>query len=128
MRALLDSHVFLWCLRDDRRLSREARQVIRAPTSAVFVSAASIWEIAIKLSIGKVRWRGDIALESTIEAMGLTELPVTASHAAGVRALPLHHGDPFDRLLVAQARSEGLTIITADEALAAYGVPILSAQ
>jgi PIN domain nuclease of toxin-antitoxin system len=129
VRLLLDSHVFLWWLRDDRRLARKARAAIAAPTTSVFVSAASIWEIAIKLSVGKLRWRDarGTTLADTITACGFTELPVTASHAAGVRMLPHHHGDPFDRLLVAQALAEGLRVITADDVFLRYGVSVLQA-
>jgi PIN domain nuclease of toxin-antitoxin system len=130
VRLLLDSHAFLWWLRDDTRLSRRARTAISAPTSVVFVSAASIWEIAIKVSVGKVRWRerGGVALSDSIGACGFTELAVTARHAAAVRDLPRHHGDPFDRLLVAQALTEDLRVVTTDDAMARYGVPVLPAD
>lgn len=130
MRLLLDSHVFLWWLQDSRRLGRLARQAIQAQAATVFVSAASVWEIAIKQSVGRLRVAGHGAdpIESTIAACGFRELPVTARHAAGVRDLPHHHGDPFDRLLVAQARAEGLQLVTADEQFAAYGVPLVSAD
>ena len=130
MRLLLDSHVFLWWLQDSPRLSRNARSMMQAPAASVFVSAASIWEIAIKLSIGKLRWRGaaNTPIDSSIVACGFTEVPVTARHAAAVRELPYHHGDPFDRLLVAQALAEGLRIVTADPAFAAYGVSVVEAD
>jgi len=128
MSLLLDSHVFLWWLQDSRQLSRPARRAIGAPTSRVLVSAASIWEIAIKLSIGKLKWREGVTLDGSIAACGFTELPITARHAAGVRNLPTHHGDPFDRLLIAQALLEDLRLVTADEVFARYGVPILAAH
>jgi PIN domain nuclease of toxin-antitoxin system len=129
MRLLLDSHVFVWCVQDNPRLSRDARRAIRSSAAEVFVSAASIWEIAIKLSVGRLRWRGRPGrmLDSIIEASGFVELPVTARHAAAVRDLPPHHADPFDRLLVAQAMTEGLSIVTADDALARYGVSVVPA-
>lgn len=129
MRLILDSHVFLWWLQDDRRLSRSARRFIEAPSSDVFVSAASIWEIAIKLSIGKLRWRSraGVDLASTITDCGFAELPVTARHAAAVRELPHHHADPFDRLLIAQALCEDLQIITGDDAFGSYGVRTIEA-
>ncbi len=129
MRLFLDSHVFLWWLRDDRRLSRTARNIIGAPASEVFVSAASIWEVAIKLSIGKLKWRSAKArdLDTCIEVCGFDELPVTARHATVVRDLPHHHADPFDRLLVAQALCEDLRVVTADETFALYGVRVLDA-
>jgi PIN domain nuclease of toxin-antitoxin system len=130
MRLLLDSHVFLWWLQGSRHLSREARRAIASPTPEAFVSAASIWEIAIKVGIGKLKWsdaRG-FAIDASIAASGFTELPVTARHAAAVRDLPPHHGDPFDRLLIAQALAESLRVVTADRVFERYGVPTLSAD
>ena len=128
MNLLLDSHVFLWWLQDNRRLARNARRVIAAPSSRVLVSAATIWEIAIKLSIGKLKWTAGMPLDRSITACGFAELPVTAQHAAGVRNLPAHHGDPFDRVLVSQALVEALRVVTADDVFARYGVPLLAAQ
>jgi PIN domain nuclease of toxin-antitoxin system len=127
---LLDTHVFRWWLADDRRLGRLARRAIEGPEARVLVSAASIWEIAIKLSIGKLTWRKTrvTTLATCIEDSGLAELAVNARHAAAVRALPFHHADPFDRLLCAQAMEEGLRIVTADETLARYDVDILRAE
>lgn len=129
MSLLLDTHVFLWWLRDDRRLGRRIRRVIADPSARIVVSAASIWEIAIKTAIGKLAWRDaeEATLASCISACGFRELPVTAAHAAAVRDVPPHHGDPFDRLLVAQARAEGLAIATIDPALARYRVEVLDA-
>ena len=130
MRLLLDSHVFLWWLRDDARLGRRARAAIAAPRETVLVSAASIWEIAIKLSLGKLRWRSErrVTLEESILACGFGELPVTARHAAAVRTLAPLHGDPFDRLLVAQALTDDLRVVTADQTFHAYGVPVVAAD
>jgi len=128
MSVLLDSHVFLWWLQDSRRLSCAARRAIAASSTRVFVSAVSIWEIAIKLSIGKLKWREGVTLDRSIAACGFSELAMTAQHAAGVRNLPAHHGDPFDRLLIAQALVERVRIVTADEVFAAYGVPTLAAE
>jgi PIN domain nuclease of toxin-antitoxin system len=130
MRLLLDSHVFLWWLQDSARLGRRARRAITSPVSTVFVSAVSIWEIAIKLSIGKLKWKAssDVTLDQCIAACGFTELPVTARHAAGVRDLPPHHSDPFDRLLLSQALAEQLHIVTADAALSSYGVPLVAGE
>jgi len=129
MRLLLDSHVFLWWRQGSRRLSHEARRAIAAPTSVVMVSAASVWEIAIKAAIGKLTWKPVTGhdIDDSIVAAGFTELPVTARHAAAVRHLAPHHGDPFDRLLIAQAFADGLRIVTADEVFEHYGVPILAA-
>lgn len=130
MSLLLDAHAFLWWLRDDARLGRRARAAIAAPRQQVLVSAASIWEIAIKLSLGKLRWKSGsgTTLDESIAACGFAELPVSGRHAAGVRSLPPHHGDPFDRLLVAQALIEDLRIVTVDEVFVAYGVPIVAAD
>ncbi len=120
MRMLLDTHVLLWCLGADRRLDRKTAALVRSPASDVYYSAASVWELAIKASLGK--FRGD--LEELLEALsteGFSELPVLARHAVEVSALPLHHRDPFDRLLVAQSRVEALRLYTDDAALARYG-------
>ena len=119
MRALLDTHVFLWAVSANQRLSSAARARISG-AEAVYVSAASIWEVAIKARLGKIEGDPE-ALVSSIEASGFHELPVSARHAAAVAALPLHHADPFDRLLLAQAFSEPLCLLTVDRALLAYG-------
>jgi PIN domain nuclease of toxin-antitoxin system len=130
LKLLLDTHAFLWWLADSPRLSRAAIRAIEASTATVFVSAASIWEIAIKLSLGKLRWRTDpgMGLDASIDACGFRELAVTARHAAGVRELPLRHGDPFDRLLVSQALAEGLHMITSDAVFTHYGIATVSAE
>lgn len=119
MRLLLDTHIFLWVVTDSRKLKAAARRVIEA-SDAVHVSSASIWEIAIKVRLGKID--GDPRqLADAIEPSGFLELPVSAHHAARVALLPDHHHDPFDRLLVAQALSEPLVLLTADSLLARYG-------
>lgn len=119
MRLLLDTHIFLWVVTDSRRLRAAARKAI-ASAEAVHVSAASIWEIAIKVRLGKID--GDPRqLAEAIEPSGFLELPVTATHAARVAQLPDHHNDPFDRLLVAQALTEPLVLLTADAQLVRYG-------
>jgi PIN domain nuclease of toxin-antitoxin system len=119
MRLLLDTHVFLWTVTGHAALRPAARKLISA-AEAVYVSAASIWEIAIKARLGKIE--GDPAgLAAAIEDSGLTEVPVSARHAAAVARLPLHHTDPFDRLLIAQALTEPFRFVTADRALAVYG-------
>ncbi|MDK9723252.1 MAG: type II toxin-antitoxin system VapC family toxin [Sterolibacteriaceae bacterium MAG5] len=119
MRLLLDTHIFLWAVADSRRLKVAARKQMLA-ADQVYVSSASIWEIAIKARLGKIE--GDPEqLADAIAASGFIDLPVTARHAAGVARLPPHHHDPFDRLLVAQAFTEPLLLLTADAALAPYG-------
>jgi len=119
MRLLLDTHVFLWAVTADSRLKAAGRKLI-SRADAVYVSATSIWEIAIKARLGKIEADAEVLAEA-IEDSGLIELPVSAQHAAAVARLPLHHTDPFDRLLLAQAFSVPLRFFTADRALAAYG-------
>lgn len=118
MRLLLDTHVFLWCVNDDRRLSKAARDLLDG-AAEIYVSSASIWEAAIKSRLGKLEADVD-ALASSIAASGFLELPVSAKHAAAVARLPDFHGDPFDRLLIAQAISEPLRFLTADSVLRQY--------
>jgi PIN domain nuclease of toxin-antitoxin system len=127
MRLLLDTQIFLWFLAGASRIPRAARQAIEATENLVLVSAAAIWEIAVKASIGRLDiTRSDVArLPRLIEMAGFRELPVLARHAVGVHVLPLHHRDPFDRLLVAQARAEELTLVTVDPAIRRYGVSVL---
>ncbi|KVW77441.1 type II toxin-antitoxin system VapC family toxin [Burkholderia ubonensis] len=118
MRLLLDTHVYLWSVLDDRKLSKSARTLIM-DADEVFVSAATIWEASIKAGLGKL----DVdvnELVAEISAAGFVELPVRVAHAAMVRDLPDIHRDPFDRLLVAQAMTEPLRLVTADGHLAKY--------
>ena len=124
MRLLLDTHALLWWLADDDRLGRSARDAI-ADADVVVVSAVSAWEIAIKQAVGKLTGPRDLAGE--IRANGFTELPVTSAHALAAGELPPHHSDPFDRMLVAQARLEDLTLVTRDPRLAEYGIAHLRA-
>ena len=119
MRLLLDTHIFLWAVTGSKRLHTTARKQISA-AEAVFVSAASLWEIAIKSRLGKID--GDVeALAAAIEDSGFQELAVSVRHAVAVAKLPLRLTDPFDRLLIAQAFSEPLRLLTADRELSAYG-------
>lgn len=118
MRLLLDTHVYLWVLAGSPQLKPAGRKIIEA-ADIVFVSAVSIWEVAIKARLGKID-ADPLALAAAIEASGFSELPVTAAHAAGVAQLALHHADPFDRLLIAQALAEPLRLLTADAALLPY--------
>ncbi len=124
MRLLLDTNVLIWWLAESPRLSKETRDAITAEPE-VIVSAVSAFEIAVKSAIGKLRVPDDLEVQIVEQAM--TELPVTVRHGLAVGQLPMHHRDPFDRLLIAQAQCEGLTIITADRAFAAYDVPIMAA-
>lgn len=125
MRLLLDSQVVLWSLESPERLATEAVAAITDPANSVDVSAASLWELAIKQSIGKLKVDGD--LREHLALQSFSELPVLGEHTLAVRDLPRHHRDPFDRLLIAQAMCEGLTIVTSDRAFTAYDVPILPA-
>lgn len=125
MRLLLDTHIFLWAVAGSPRLKPAARRLIEA-AEQVYVSAASIWEVAIKAQLGKIE-ADPQALTDAIAASGFVELGVRATHAAGVARLAPHHSDPFDRLLVAQALAEPLRLLTADAALVQYGDIVLFA-
>ncbi len=118
VRLLLDTHVFLWSVGDDPRLSKKARSLICA-ADEVFISSASIWEASIKAGIGKLDVDIDL-LVNEIANSGFLELPVRAAHAAYTRHLPDIHRDPFDRLLIAQAMTEPLRLVTADGQLEKY--------
>lgn len=125
MRLLLDTAVVLWTLADDAKLSREARAAIVAADNVVVVSAASAWEISIKRALGRLDAPEDLA--DALRAARLEPLDITLEHATAAGALPRHHDDPFDRMLVAQAQAEGLTIVTRDRAFARYEVKTLAA-
>jgi PIN domain nuclease of toxin-antitoxin system len=123
VRALIDTHALLWFFLGDRRVSASARAVIEEEDAELVISAASVWEMAVKASSGK------LALSSSIEdfvagqvARGYRTLSVSALHAAAVEDLPWHHRDPFDRLLVAQALVERVAIVTRDPIFKKYGV------
>ena len=125
MRLLLDIHVLLWSLADSPELPPDLREKIVDPTNDAFVSAASVWEIAIKKRLGKLA-APDNLLE-VIEACDFTHLPINFAHAMAARALPPHHDDPFDRMLIAQARDEGLVLATRDRRFGAYRIGLLKA-
>ena len=123
MRLLLDTHVLIWW-DEGARLSKRAAEAIRA-ADQVYVSAVTGWEIAIKTALGRIettREVGEAAAES-----GFEELPLRLSHTEALRTLPPHHRDPFDRMLIAQAISEGLTLVTRDRALGDYGIRLVRA-
>jgi PIN domain nuclease of toxin-antitoxin system len=129
VRLLLDTHVLLWWLADDPALNDAARAAIADPANAVWVSAASAWEIAIKSALGRLHLPQP-ACEFVPVALAENDfapLPIAVDHALRVADLPPLHGDPFDRMLIAQALAEGLTLVTADAALARYPVPVLDA-
>lgn len=122
MKLLVDTHVALWWQAEDRRLGREARRAI-ATADIVWVSAATGMETAIKVADGRLKLQEPLGI--VVIADDFTELPVTLKHAEELERLPKHHRDPFDRILIAQARVEGATIVTHDRAFEAYGVPVI---
>lgn len=123
MKLLLDTHAALWWLADDARVGAEAERQLSDETNRVLLSAAVIWEVAIKRSLGKLQAPADLA--PTLLAAGAQPLAITLDHAAAVEALPWHHRDPFDRLLVAQALTEGAAIVSQDDRMQPYGVPLV---
>lgn len=126
MKLLLDTHVLLWWFDGGDNLSTKAKDVISDPTNSTVVSVATLWEISIKQSLGKLRIDGD--LRQHMRDQYFEELPVAGDHAVAVRNLTQHHKDPFDRLLIAQAQLEGLTLVTADHFIQMYDVSTLAAR
>lgn len=126
MRALLDTHTFLWWVTDDPRLSLRVREIITDGRNDLFFSAASGWEIAIKASLGKVEVPEDLErfLAEQLSRNAIQVLPIYLNHALHVYTLPVHHRDPFDRLLISQAALEELTVLSADPQFARYPVPL----
>jgi PIN domain nuclease of toxin-antitoxin system len=115
---LVDSHVLVWAFGNDRRLSKEARRVL-VEEAQVWVSVASLWELSLKQASGKLQMPD---LDDVLPHFGIRELPVTWLHVRQTRNLPRHHGDPFDRVLIAQAMVEDLVLVTTDAAMSAYPV------
>lgn len=128
MRLLLDTNVLLWTLSTPEKLSSVTREAIADPTNQVFVSAASAWEIAIKQSVSKLELPGpaETWLPQACARTSLAWIPVTHEDALRVRALPVHHRDPFDRILIAQAQG-GYVLVTSDQRFRFYGVSLLEA-
>jgi PIN domain nuclease of toxin-antitoxin system len=124
---LLDTHTFLWWVDASPRLGRRARAAITDPARRCYFSLASSWEIAIKLSLGKLEIPGSVEqfVPSQLAQNDFEELPLSFAHVARVARLPFHHRDPFDRLLVAQALEEDLTIVSADPIFRRYGVQVV---
>ena len=119
MRLLLDTHILLWWLADNPSLGDQARELISDPENAVFISSVTLWEIWLKESLGKLQLPSDF--EEKLAAESFESLPLLAAHAREVAFLPWHHRDPFDRMLIAQARVSKLTLVTADEIAGDYG-------
>jgi PIN domain nuclease of toxin-antitoxin system len=130
MRALLDTHAWLWFTGRSERLGPNTRALLRDRTNEIHLSVASAWEVAIKAGLGKIIGVGDPAVyvRTRIRRQQILTLGITLDHVLAVAALPAHHRDPFDRLLVAQAQAESLTIITADPQLSRYDVPVHDAS
>jgi PIN domain nuclease of toxin-antitoxin system len=123
VRVLIDTHIVLWWDRELRRISRPLRAAIEDETNEILVSAASIWEIAIKRAVGRLRFEQPIV--ASVRALGLEILPVAGAHAEHAGNLPPHHSDPFDRLIIAQASVEGMVLGTQDPLMRPYGIPML---
>jgi PIN domain nuclease of toxin-antitoxin system len=122
---LLDTHVLLWAALQPERLSATAITVLEDPSSGLMFSAAAMWEVAIKASKGRDDFTVDSRLlRRALLENGYSELPISSQHAVAVGDLPGHHGDPFDRIQIAQARVEGLVLLTSDSVLADYGSPV----
>jgi PIN domain nuclease of toxin-antitoxin system len=129
LKILLDTHCWLWMLAKPQRLSRQTRALLEDPQNQLFLSAASSWEIAIKYALGKLPLPMPPAeyVLTRMESSGISPLAIQHSHALLAGSLPRHHGDPFDRLLIAQAQLEKLPILTADRQFEAYEVDLLPA-
>lgn len=125
MKLLPDTHVLLWWLDDPLRLSEAARDRISDPENEVLVSAVSCWEIAIKRSLGKLKAPDD--LSDVINQCGFVELTISIFHSLKTETLPLHHRDPFDRMLIAQALCESATLVSHDRLFEQYGIPLIHA-
>ena len=125
-RLLLDTHVLLWWLSDDPQLGESSRQTIINPRNQVYISAASTWEISIKKSIGQLTAPDD--MDAIVESEGFEKLPITLFHGDQAGSLPELHKDPFDRMLIAQAQSEGLVIVTNDEKITQYKIRTMDAK
>jgi PIN domain nuclease of toxin-antitoxin system len=125
LKLLLDANAFIWAYARPTELSPAARRALNDVANDRLVSIASLWEIAIKMSIGRLAFSEN--LTQALDDIAATSLPITLIHVARVRSLPFHHRDPFDRMMIAQAMEEGMTIVTRDRHVAAYGVPVLMA-
>jgi PIN domain nuclease of toxin-antitoxin system len=125
LRLLLDTNVFIWAIMRPSELSTLARDAIERPESQRFVSVVSLWEMTVKVSVGKLSLPANYM--DGVDHIGATLLPITVPHLRQVQSLPLHHRDPFDRMMIAQALEENLTIVTRDRAFRAYGLPLLAA-
>lgn len=125
MKLLLDTHILLWAANEPERLSTQAIALLEDPDNELLFSAASLWEVSIKNGLGRDNFKVDARLlRRGLLDNGYIELPITSAHAVFVESLPAIHKDPFDRILVAQATAEGITLVTADAMVAKYPGPI----
>lgn len=127
MKLLLDTHVFLWWANEPERLSETALAALTDPANQLLLSVAAAWEMQIKIQVGKLRLNGSLKqlIAKQQRTNGIQLLPVELSRVLALTPLPLHHRDPFDRLMIAQALDEGLTLVSADSAFSAYAAPTL---
>lgn len=126
MRVLLDTHAFLWFMAGDERLSQKARETMSKENTELFLSAASVWEMAIKAALGRLQLPLPVAdyVAEKIHA-GFQMMPIDWVHAAAVQKLPFHHRDPFDRLIIAQAQVEKLPLVSGDRKFLKYGIQLI---
>ena len=124
MKVLVDTHILLWALLNDRRLSSKAKQLLRSEEHELVFSLVSLWEISIKMRTGKLNAVGSSVayVRDEMDAYGMELLPIRYEHILQLESLPSHHGDPFDRLLIAQALSESLPVLTGDQTFRRYGI------
>lgn len=127
MKLLLDTHILLWAAGEPEKLSAKGKELLLDPDNLLFFSPASMWEIVIKQGLGRDDFQVDpVRLRKLLVVNGYSEIPVTSDHALGVAGLPPHHKDPFDRLLVSQARCEGMLLVSADTSIVLYGEGIIN--
>nr|WP_294554154.1 type II toxin-antitoxin system VapC family toxin [uncultured Rhodopila sp.] len=123
----MDTHILVWAISDPSKLDQRTAAAVASPANQVLVSVASAWEIAIKHALGRLTFPLD-RFEEVLQRMGFDLLPIGLAHAIAAGRLPRHHDDPFDRLLIAQAQTKGMTLVSTDRAIARYDVPLLSVE
>jgi len=129
MNLLLDTHLLIWWMEGSSKIGKKAKNALIHPEATIWLSAASIWEISIKAAIGRLQpFHPPEKWTSKLYELGVHSLSITVEHAEAVRHLPLHHADPFDRILIAQAQCENLTLLTADPLIRAYDVRTMDAS
>ncbi|MEK7573686.1 MAG: type II toxin-antitoxin system VapC family toxin [Patescibacteria group bacterium] len=121
MNCLVDTHIFIWSLNSSRKLSNKAQKILKDPDNNIYVSTASLWEISIKNTAGKLSLKTTLA--EMVSLSGFEVIPIMLSHVLQIGKLPLYHKDPFDRMLIAQAKAEKLNLITTDQKIKKYDIP-----